>query len=59
LGDFRKRQLLIREMMGDPPAKQLYIINPGIAKSCERTAPPFEVIFFEAQLILGRIYFNQ
>jgi hypothetical protein len=59
LGDFGKRQLLIREMMGDPPAKQLYIIIPWVAKSCKRTPPPFEVIFFGTQLILGKIYFNQ
>jgi len=40
-------------MIGDPPAKQLYITIPGVAKSCERAAPPFDEIFFEHSLFWG------
>jgi len=55
LADFCKLQLLIREIIGDPPAKQFLIIFPGFEKSSERMAPPLEVIItLEYSLTWGK-----
>jgi hypothetical protein len=55
LADFCKLQLLIREIIGDPPAKQFLIIFPGFEKSSERMTPPLEVIItLEYSLTWGK-----
>jgi len=55
LADLCKLQLLIRGMIGDPPAKQIFIIFPGFEKCSERTAPPLEVIItLEYRLTWGK-----